>query len=83
MKKKSESSSVRVILDDSIKKPRCKHGPTLLFESINEPVKFFACSACRSREDCPFYHEFTGETVEETNVDEDFSNLVTYDEVFA
>lgn len=33
-----------------INHPKCVHGPTLLFHSSTS--KFFACSACRDREEC-------------------------------
>lgn len=80
----TDSNSVRVILDEVIKKPWCPHGPTLLFESTSQgaPVKFFACSACRNRDDCPFYLEYTGEPLKETeNSTSGRKNLVTYEEV--
>lgn len=38
--------------------PTCKHGPGLLFERFYPdrlPRKFFACSACRDRADCPLF----------------------------
>ena len=34
-------------------------GPTLLFERFfekKEPRRFFACSACRDRKQCPFFY---------------------------
>lgn len=81
----TESSGVRVILDETIKKPWCPHGPTLLFESTSQEtsVKFFACSACRNRDDCSFYQEYTEEPLlnEMENVASKVTNVVTYEEV--
>uniref|UniRef100_A0A336KBN6 CSON011077 protein n=1 Tax=Culicoides sonorensis TaxID=179676 RepID=A0A336KBN6_CULSO len=83
-KKSNAETSVKVILDDKIIKPWCQHGPTLLFESNSEdkPIKFFACSACRSREDCPFYLEYNGQEIINGNENKRtiFSklNLITY-----
>ena len=36
-----------------INHPKCIHGPTLLFHSST--LKFFACSACRDRQECDLY----------------------------
>jgi hypothetical protein len=33
--------------------PKCIHGPTLLFHSSTS--KFFACSACRDRQECDIF----------------------------
>lgn len=48
-----------VINEDNSKHPQCKHGPTLLFcrqlNNSNQIEKFYACSACRNRNECPFY----------------------------
>lgn len=79
-----ESNSVKVILDDSIKKPWCPHGPTLLFESTSKDslTRFFSCSACRDRSDCPFYMEYSPEYLGETNRDSSgHKSLISYEEV--
>ncbi|CAF4995242.1 unnamed protein product, partial [Rotaria sp. Silwood1] len=36
-----------------INHPKCVHGPTLLFNSLTS--KFFACSACRDRQECDIF----------------------------
>lgn len=84
----SESNSVRVILDESIEKPWCAHGPTLLFESTSKDTsqKFFACSACRDRKDCSFYLEYNSEKLEKPlkKTEQGINgrkSLLTYDEV--
>ncbi|XP_063695905.1 rRNA N6-adenosine-methyltransferase ZCCHC4 [Culicoides brevitarsis] len=79
-----ESKGIRVIIDDSIKKPWCPHGPTLLFESTSSDKstvrRFFACSACRDRSECPFYQEYDSES-EEIEVQKEISKeLVTFEE---
>jgi hypothetical protein len=33
--------------------PKCIHGPTLLFHSLTS--SFFACSACRDRQECDIF----------------------------
>jgi len=57
-----EQSNIKLELDSDISShPMCKHGPTLLFSrnsgSIENPKKFFACSAYRNRKACDFYQE--------------------------
>jgi len=40
-------------------RPYCNHGPTILFERFfpdKASRKFFACSACRNRKECTFFH---------------------------
>lgn len=39
--------------DLEINHPKCRHGPTLLFRSSDQ--RFFACSACRDRQECQIY----------------------------
>ncbi|CAF0907842.1 unnamed protein product [Adineta ricciae] len=49
------NASIEVDFSDDIETdhPRCVHGPTLLFRSSTE--RFFACSACRDRQECDIY----------------------------
>lgn len=47
----SKTSSIEVIVGDTSSHPVCLHGPTLLFH--NEKERFFACSLCRNKKDCP------------------------------
>jgi len=46
------NDSIKVDFSGNIEKdhPKCIHGPTLLFYSSTS--KFFACSACRDRQEC-------------------------------
>jgi len=39
--------------------PNCRHGPCLLFEDPAKQEKFFACSACRDRQDCQIYISYS------------------------
>ncbi|XP_054152431.1 rRNA N6-adenosine-methyltransferase ZCCHC4-like [Oppia nitens] len=58
MKPKSSTSvgRIRLIDTDLLVNPECIHGPTLLFEDIdNKNKRFYSCSSCRTRKDCPFY----------------------------
>uniref|UniRef100_A0A3B3V9H8 Zinc finger, CCHC domain containing 4 n=1 Tax=Poecilia latipinna TaxID=48699 RepID=A0A3B3V9H8_9TELE len=55
-----DSFGIEVILPEEGKTtPRCPHGPTLLFEKVenggNKGRRFYACSACRDRKDCGFF----------------------------
>nr|XP_047128623.1 rRNA N6-adenosine-methyltransferase ZCCHC4-like [Hydra vulgaris] len=47
------------LIDSSLDtNPLCAHGPTLLFERFfkDKPSqKYYACSACRDRKECPFF----------------------------
>lgn len=45
----------RLINQEIEGRPSCPHGPTLLFESINQGKRFFACSASRNRKECNFH----------------------------
>ncbi|KAK4314588.1 hypothetical protein Pmani_014129 [Petrolisthes manimaculis] len=51
---------VDVIISSSIEEnPACVHGPSILFERFQEggqSRRFYACSACRDRRDCSFFH---------------------------
>ncbi|XP_014241340.1 zinc finger CCHC domain-containing protein 4 [Cimex lectularius] len=62
-------SVTRVDCDNLEKNPECPHGPTLLFTRIvkGRPQRFFACSACRDRKDCPFFL-LEGEKVTESKL---------------
>lgn len=44
--------SIKVDFSGNIEKdhPKCVHGPTLLYNSATS--SFFACSACRDRQEC-------------------------------
>jgi hypothetical protein len=48
----TDNHSIKVDFSGNIEidHPKCIHGPTLLFHSLTS--KFFACSACRDREEC-------------------------------
>lgn len=50
-------SSVEYIIEDLLDHPECIHGPTFLLQRNTEKgiKRFFACSACRDRRDCPFF----------------------------
>ncbi|XP_015792219.1 zinc finger CCHC domain-containing protein 4 [Tetranychus urticae] len=50
----NKSMGLDVIFDECVKKPNCKHGPTLLLSKKvgNSTKKFFACSAYRDNK-CP------------------------------
>ncbi|XP_005815225.2 zinc finger CCHC domain-containing protein 4 isoform X1 [Xiphophorus maculatus] len=55
-----DSFGIEVILPEEGKTaPRCPHGPTLLFEKVDnggsKGRRFYACSACRDRKDCSFF----------------------------
>ncbi|XP_042211965.1 rRNA N6-adenosine-methyltransferase ZCCHC4-like isoform X2 [Homarus americanus] len=50
---------VDVVINNIEDNPLCIHGPTLLFErfqSNGQSRQFYACSACRDRRDCAFFH---------------------------
>ncbi|KAK7073862.1 rRNA N6-adenosine-methyltransferase zcchc4 [Halocaridina rubra] len=56
---KDQGLGVDVIINDIQSNPRCTHGPTILFERFQNDgtsKRYYACSACRDRKDCPFYH---------------------------
>lgn len=56
---KNRSGNIEVICEHNAETPFCVHGPCLLFERYKrggEIEQFFACSVCRSRKDCNFYH---------------------------
>ncbi|KAF2356636.1 Zinc finger GRF-type, partial [Trinorchestia longiramus] len=49
---------VEVITTNTSQNPVCIHGPTITFERFfvgKKSRKFFACSACRDRKECPFF----------------------------
>lgn len=48
----------KLIQEEIEGRPLCPHGPTLLFESINQGKRFFACSASRNRKECNFHLNF-------------------------
>lgn len=55
------NSGVEVILENVKSHPLCPHGPTLIFERYTVDGKksgrrFYACSACRNRTECKFFH---------------------------
>ncbi|XP_076345837.1 rRNA N(6)-adenosine-methyltransferase ZCCHC4 isoform X1 [Tachypleus tridentatus] len=55
-----ENQSIDFIPSFEDSHPKCLHGPTLLFERFTVEGKrtgrkFFACSSCRDRNDCPFF----------------------------
>ncbi|XP_059469480.1 rRNA N6-adenosine-methyltransferase ZCCHC4 [Neocloeon triangulifer] len=54
--KTGESHKV-IPCDDNNSRPRCPHGPMLLFEKTcgSKSTRFFACAAFRSRNECQFY----------------------------
>lgn len=45
----------KLIQEEIANRPSCPHGPTLLFEKINQGDRFFACSASRNRKECNFH----------------------------
>lgn len=49
---------IRVLIEDLSSHPQCPHGPALLFQrTLDNPARteeFFACSACRSPNECSF-----------------------------
>lgn len=73
-------SRIRVLLDTDLEdNPRCIHGPMLKFSRENEKgvrTDFFACSACRSRRECPGAIVGTEEEYHD-------SNLKTHKEIYA
>ncbi|XP_014291204.1 rRNA N6-adenosine-methyltransferase ZCCHC4 isoform X1 [Halyomorpha halys] len=50
-------SILEVNCDNLQNNPKCAHGPTLKFSRLvkGRVKRFFACSACRDRKDCPFF----------------------------
>lgn len=46
-----------VINENLVERPKCIHGPTLLFEKTfdngTQPTQFYACSAVRNPNECP------------------------------
>lgn len=54
-----KGTGVEVILDSTKVRPHCNHGPALLFERFSQnkddSLRFFACSAYRSRKECSLY----------------------------
>ncbi|XP_018011447.1 rRNA N6-adenosine-methyltransferase ZCCHC4 [Hyalella azteca] len=49
---------VEVVTANISQNPMCLHGPTICFERFfieKKSRKFYACSACRDRKDCPFF----------------------------
>lgn len=50
-------SIIEVNCDNIQNNPKCAHGPTLKFSRLvkGKVKKFYACSACRDRKDCPFF----------------------------
>ncbi|CAB1345057.1 unnamed protein product [Coregonus sp. 'balchen'] len=51
---------IEIVLQQGDRKaPLCVHGPTLLFEKVckgeEKGRRFYACSACRDRKECPFF----------------------------
>ncbi|KAJ1525178.1 hypothetical protein ONE63_010010 [Megalurothrips usitatus] len=57
------SKGVEVILDNLENNPSCPHGPTIIFKRLVDGAeqKFYACSACRDRKDCNFFHNYEDE----------------------
>jgi len=57
--KHTSGYGVDAVLDVTIEnRPYCEHGPTILFERFfkdKSSRRFFACSACRDRKQCPFF----------------------------
>ena len=55
---KANTAGAKVIFGDKSEKPKCPHGPTVLFEKVTKGVakQFFACSAYRDRKFCDFFH---------------------------
>lgn len=58
---KMKNSGVEVTVENVESHPFCPHGPTLMFERYTvdgkkSGRKFYACSACRNRTDCKFFH---------------------------
>lgn len=56
---KDQSLGVDVIVNDIPSNPCCTHGPTVLFERFQgngTSRRYYACSACRDRRDCSYYH---------------------------
>lgn len=56
---KDHGLGVDIIINDIQANPPCPHGPTILFERFHNngsSSKYYACSACRDRRDCSFYH---------------------------
>lgn len=51
-------NSIKIDFSENIEinHPKCIHGPTLLFDSSTS--KFFACSACRDRQECDIFIPF-------------------------
>ncbi|GBM78492.1 Zinc finger CCHC domain-containing protein 4 [Araneus ventricosus] len=52
---------MEVIVKDCKSHPSCPHGPCLMFErhtsnGVKSGKRFYACSACRDRSDCNFFH---------------------------
>nr|XP_045607157.1 rRNA N6-adenosine-methyltransferase ZCCHC4-like [Procambarus clarkii] len=50
---------VDLVIDDTHTNPSCVHGPTVLFERFQgngQSRRFYACSACRDRRGCTFFH---------------------------
>lgn len=52
---KKLGSRYKLIHEEISNRPSCPHGPTLLFETINQGKQFFACSASRNRKECNFH----------------------------
>lgn len=50
-------SILEVNCDNLQNNPQCAHGPTLKFTRLvkGQVKKFYACSACRDRKECPFF----------------------------
>jgi len=55
---KANMAGAKVIFGDKSEKPKCQHGPTVLFEKVTKGVtkQFYACSAYRDRKFCDFFH---------------------------
>jgi hypothetical protein len=51
-------SRIQLIDSDLTQNPHCIHGPTLLFETVANKQRYFACSSCRLRKFCSFYVTF-------------------------
>jgi len=55
---KANLVGAKIIFNDKSEKPKCPHGPTVLFEKVTKGVakQFYSCSAYRDRKFCDFYH---------------------------
>lgn len=45
-------------LENLNQNPYCIHGPTILFENINQEKRFYSCSTIRNHKKCKFYQTY-------------------------